>query len=88
MPAPVDCQLLEFEGFILDLSRGCLRAGERQIDLRPKSFAVLRYLLEHAGRLIPKGELFETVWPGVFVTDDALTHCVSELRLDSCPENP
>jgi adenylate cyclase len=81
MRPSVGCEWFEFEGFVLDLARGCLRAGDRQIDLRPKSFAVLRYLLENAGRLIPKEELVETVWPGVFVTDDALTHCVSELRL-------
>ena len=26
--------------------------GERRLDLMPKTFAVLRYLIDHAGRLI------------------------------------
>jgi DNA-binding winged helix-turn-helix (wHTH) protein len=71
----------EFEGFTLDLARGCLRAGDRQIDLRPKSFDVLCHLLENAGRLVSKDELVKTVWPSVSVADDALTHCVSEVRM-------
>src|SRR5262249_52621592 len=55
-------------------------AGDQSIDLRPKSFDVLRYLLENAGRLVSKAELVKTIWPDIFVEDDALTHCVSEVR--------
>lgn len=72
--------LFEFDGFTLDLARGCLHAGEQLIDLRPKSFGVLCYLVENAGRVVSKDELAKTVWPGVFVEDEALTHCVSEVR--------
>ena len=80
MPPGFACGLLEFEGFTLDLDRECLQAGERLIDLRPKSFDVLRLLVENAGRLVYKDELIKTLWPGVFVEDDALTHCISEVR--------
>jgi TolB-like protein/tetratricopeptide (TPR) repeat protein len=73
-------RVFEFAGFTLDLARGCLRAGDQQIAVRPKSFDVLHYLLENPGRLVPKDELVKTVWPNTFVTDDALTHCVSEVR--------
>lgn len=37
-------QVLRFGRFVLDLGRGCLRAGDQEIDLRPKIFEVLRYL--------------------------------------------
>jgi adenylate cyclase len=70
-----------FEGYTLDLRRGCLRAGDREIELRPKSFEVLRYLVENAGRLVPKDELIKVVWPNVTVADEALTRCVSDVRL-------
>ena len=73
-------RVFEFAGFTLDLARCCLRAGDQQIDVRPKSFDVLHYLLENPGRLVSKDELVKTVWPNTFVTDDALTHCVSEVR--------
>src|SRR5229473_5189863 len=73
-------RILRFDRFALDLARGCLRAGDQAIDLRPKTFEVLCYLAENAGRLVPKQELFEAVWPTVTVCDDSLVQCVRELR--------
>jgi TolB-like protein/Tfp pilus assembly protein PilF len=70
-----------FEGYTLDLRRGCLRAEDREVELRPKSFEVLRYLVENAGRLVPKDELINAVWPKVTVSDEALARCVSDVRL-------
>jgi DNA-binding winged helix-turn-helix (wHTH) protein len=70
-----------FEGYTLDLRRGCLRHEDREIELRPKSFTVLRYLVENAGRLVSKDELIRAVWPNVVVTDDSLTRCMSDVRL-------
>lgn len=72
--------ILRFDGFALDLTRGCLRTGGKDVDLRPKPFEVLQYLAENAGRLVPKQELFEAVWPNVVVTDDSLVQCIRELR--------
>jgi DNA-binding winged helix-turn-helix (wHTH) protein len=69
-----------FEGFTLDLTRGCLLGEAGEIELRPKSFELLRYLIENAGRLIPKDELVTAVWPNVIVSDDSLAQCVSDLR--------
>jgi TolB-like protein/cytochrome c-type biogenesis protein CcmH/NrfG len=70
-----------FEGYTLDLRRGCLRRDKREIELRPKSFELLRYLVENAGRLVPKDELIKAVWPNVSVADDSLARCVSDVRL-------
>jgi TolB-like protein/DNA-binding winged helix-turn-helix (wHTH) protein len=73
--------LLSFEGFLLDRDRGCLRQrGGDALVLRPKSFDVLRYLLENAGRLVSRDELMQAVWPDVIVTDDSITQCVMEAR--------
>src|SRR5690242_9286275 len=69
-----------FEGFTLDLGRASLRCGADEIRLRPKSFDLLRLLVENAGRLVAKGALIKAVWPNVVVTEDSLTRCVSELR--------
>jgi TolB-like protein/DNA-binding winged helix-turn-helix (wHTH) protein/Tfp pilus assembly protein PilF len=78
--ASSDGEPFGFEGFTLDLTRGCLLGGAGEIELRPKSFELLRYLVENAGRLIPKDELVDAVWPNVIVSDDSLAQCVSELR--------
>jgi predicted ATPase/DNA-binding winged helix-turn-helix (wHTH) protein len=70
----------QFGEFTLDIAKGCvLRAGE-EIKLRPKVYETLRYMVEHAGRLIGKQELMQAVWPDAFVTDDSLVQCTLELR--------
>src|SRR5215470_14150375 len=73
-------RILYFGKFSLDLARGCLRAGEQDIELRPKTFEVLKYLATNAGRLVTKQELYEAVWPNVIVTDDSIAQCIRELR--------
>jgi DNA-binding winged helix-turn-helix (wHTH) protein/tetratricopeptide (TPR) repeat protein len=80
MLQPRDTQL-SFDGFTLDLKRGCLVGREgREVRLRPKSFDVLRYLTENSGRLIAKEELIGSVWPDTAVTDDSLVQCLIEVR--------
>jgi len=72
--------MFQFEGYTLDVAHNSLRAADGEIPLRPKSFEVLRYLIENADRLVTKDELIKAIWPNVIVTDDALMHCVSEVR--------
>ena len=78
---PVGDKRLCFEGFTLDLKRGCLRSGNEEIALRPKGFDLLRCLVENAGRLVSKDELIRSIWPNVIVTDESVTRCVSDVRL-------
>jgi len=76
----LDHQVFQFGSFRLDLTRGCVFDGDREIELRPKSFEVLRYLVENAGRLVSKDELIGRIWPNVIVNDDSLARCVSDVR--------
>jgi DNA-binding winged helix-turn-helix (wHTH) protein/predicted ATPase len=69
-----------FDRFVLDLQRGVLLADDTERTLRPKSFALLRLLVENAGRLIDRDEIMRIVWPGVFVTDDSIAQCVRDIR--------
>ncbi len=73
-------QRLAFGRFALDLERGSLRSGEREIALRPESLAVLRHLARNPDRLVPTEELLDAVWPSLIVSDDRLVHCIGELR--------
>jgi len=79
-PAQKGAKRLRFDRYVLDLDRGCLLLDGNEIALRPKTFAVLRYLIENCGRLISKDELFGAVWPNLAVTDDALVQSIGELR--------
>ncbi len=69
-----------FDRFVLDLRRGVLLADGKECALRPKSFALLRYLVENAERLISRDEIMHAVWPDTFVTEDSITQCIKEIR--------
>src|SRR5712672_1045495 len=72
--------MFQFEGYTLDIARNSLRAADREVPLRRKSFELLRYLVENPDRLATKEELLKAIWPNVTVTDEVLTQCVSEVR--------
>src|SRR5258707_2629815 len=72
--------MLQFKGYTLDIAGNSLRAADREIALRRKSFELLRYLVENPDRLVTKEELLKAIWPNVIVTDESLMHCVSEVR--------
>ena len=69
-----------FGRFRLDPQGEGLWRGTEAVRLRPKSFAVLRYLVAHPGRVVTKDELLEAVWPDTVVSEAALTVCLNELR--------
>src|SRR6185369_12011764 len=52
----------------------------RKTHLEPKVMRVLVYLADHADQVISKERLIQAIWPDTFVTDDVLTHAISELR--------
>ena len=75
----------EFPPFRLDTENQCLwRRGDAPDDervmLTPKAFAVLRYLVEHAGRLVTQDELLGAVWPDTFVQPEVLKYQIADIR--------
>ena len=73
-------QIYSFDEFTLDVTRGSLVRDGSEIKLRPKSFKVLKFLVENGGRLITKDELIQVVWQGMAVTDDSLVQCLKDIR--------
>jgi TolB-like protein/Tfp pilus assembly protein PilF len=73
-------QIFRFGGFTLDLAMGTLRGVNEPLFLRPKAYALLSHLARNMGRVVPKSELMDVVWPGVYVTEDSLTQSVREIR--------
>jgi predicted ATPase/DNA-binding winged helix-turn-helix (wHTH) protein len=74
----------EFPPFRLDTVNQCLWSGdglvEERILLAPKAFAVLRYLVEHPGRLVTHDELFEALWPKTYVQPEVLKSHIAAIR--------
>src|ERR1700691_2670593 len=77
---PVAATKFAFEGFMLDLEQGSLCNDHGEIELRPKSFQVLCYLVGNAGRLVAKEELLQAMWPNVTVSEESLSRCISDVR--------
>ena len=63
-----------------DPRTGRLWAGRREVNLTPRAAAVLAALIERAGELVTRQELFRSVWGDTIVGDAALTACIQELR--------
>ncbi len=71
---------LFFPPFRFDPAKPCLLRGEELIPLRKKSLAVLRYLVEHSGRVVTKKELLGDIWPDTYVSAGVPAVCIRELR--------
>jgi len=69
-----------FDGFEIDPAAFRISQNGRALRIEPKALQVLIYLLERAGRLITKQELLEAAWPGIAVTENALTRAIAQLR--------
>src|SRR5579863_2146266 len=79
-----------FGSFRLDTSDQCLWREDVRIALTPKVFAVLRYLVDHPGRLVTQEELLEAIWPDTYVQPEILRKYILELRkvLGDDPKSP
>jgi DNA-binding winged helix-turn-helix (wHTH) protein len=69
-----------FGEFVIECDRGSMSRNGAEVQLRPKSFAVLCYLVANGGRLVTKSELMEAVWGQVVVTEGSLTQCIIDVR--------
>ena len=84
----------DFPPFRLDTVNECLwrrnQGGEEQIRLTPKAFAVLHFLVGHAGRLVTQDELLNAVWPDTCVQPEVLKRQILDIRrcLGDNPKEP
>src|SRR2546427_11141702 len=54
--------------------------GEERVTLAPKAFDVLRYLVQHADRLVTQEEILEALWPDTHVNPEVVKKYVLEVR--------
>lgn len=69
-----------FSHYVLSAGQRELRRGAEEIELQPRVFDLLLYLLRNRDRAIDKDELQDAVWPGMVVTETALTRAVMKAR--------
>ncbi len=70
---------IRFGPYALHPTQG-LSCSARDVHVTRKALDVLYLLAERQGQVVTKEEIFEAIWPGVAVSDAALTSCIKELR--------
>ena len=70
----------KFGDFELDENARALTRGGQIVDVQPRVLELLCYLVKNAGRVVPKDELLDELWPGVIVTESSVQRAVSLAR--------
>jgi len=70
----------QFHAFRLDTVNHCLWRGEERVSMAPKAFDVLRYLVEHADRLVTQDEILTALWPETYVNPEVIKKYILGLR--------
>lgn len=86
-----EAEVLAVGEAVLDLGRYELRLGDRVEVLPRKEFALLRLLMERAGRVVTRDQLIDEVWGFDYVGDTrTLDQHIRRLRrrLEGLPEAP
>jgi two-component system phosphate regulon response regulator PhoB len=60
-PAPLD-ETLRYEDLAMDLAAHRVRRNGRELHLGPTEFRLLRFFLEHPGRVFSREQLLDGVW--------------------------
>ena len=79
-----------FEPFRLDTANHCLWRGGERVEIAPRAFDVLRYLVERSDRLVTQDEILEALWPGTYVNPEVVKKYVLGIRkaLGDNSQNP
>src|SRR5688572_9701628 len=72
--------MLTFPPFRLDLDEERLWKGTKELAIRRKPFAILKYLASNPRRLVTHAELLEHVWEGNVVSESTVRTQLHDLR--------
>jgi DNA-binding response OmpR family regulator len=72
LPAPPNETVLRVGPLELDLLDRTAKRGDRRIDLRPREFRLLKYMMQRNGELLTRATLFKEVWDYKFVPESNL----------------
>jgi two-component system, OmpR family, response regulator len=78
-PRAIATPVLQVADLTLNLDTREVRRGDRLMELTPKEFLVLEYLMRHAGRVMSRTLITEYAWgyhfdPGTNIVDVVINH--------------
>ena len=72
---------LETKDFILNISKSTIEKGDKEIELTKNEFKILRYLVEHQNKIVPREEIMDYLWDSEsFIDDNTLSVNIARLR--------
>ncbi len=71
---------IRFADVVIDPGTREVRRGSEVVPVQKRVFELLAYLIENRDRAVGKDELQERIWPGMIVTETALTRAVMKAR--------
>ena len=66
--AEEDSAIISFNGLVINRDARQVTVDERPVRLTPLEYAILLYLAENRGRVVPVGDLFRAVWDEEFMS--------------------
>jgi len=72
--------IYKFDDVSVDLEKFEVIKADSRARLEPKAVKALVFLIENRGRLVEKKELLDAVWKDAFVTENAMTRVIAQLR--------
>jgi two-component system alkaline phosphatase synthesis response regulator PhoP len=87
----IPVQTFQFGDVEVDFEKAEVRKGGREINMASKEMQLLRYLVDHRGRVVPREELLHNVWEYAGdVSSRTIDVHVAWLRqkLEDNPQNP
>src|SRR5688572_13721153 len=73
-------QIYRFRNCLLNTAERSVIKDSQLVQLTPRTFDVLQFLIENVGKVITKDEILGHVWSGSFVEENNLPVHISKLR--------
>lgn len=91
MPSQIGAEALEAGDLVIDVARHEVRLRGNPLNLAPKEFELLRYLVAHTGRVFTRQQLLDRVWgTDAFVDERTVDVHIRWLRekIEDDPSHP
>jgi two-component system OmpR family response regulator len=75
----------------IDQLKRSVRRGEERIELQPREFQILEFLMRHAGRVVTRTMLLESIWnfhfdPKTNIVETHMSRLRGKLHRDALPD--
>lgn len=76
-----DAETLETNGLTLHLASGTASVGAQTVELTRNEIKILAHLMSHAGEIVSRADLIETLWDSqIYIDDNTLSVNMTRLR--------